>query len=563
MKKVATRGLRAAGLMLIALAVAHCGDSDVRVRTGGGVQPAPGTFAGQLAGGGTIIIDVGSIRAIDIEDCDGDDFSDTYSPGLPIGSDGTFTANVDDEVVVSGQFVTNNEVQGNITGACNDTFTATRVGGPTPTRTPTPVDGATPTPTVTEGDGEPTPTMTPVVEGSPCPVAVEVLGNAGSSPALDSGWTGLAHNSTVVSDGKLTATVECAAAMRPCGTCNVSGPIANRNADQGDINNQRCAGATWMKCTSDDDCSGTTGPCAFFFGSPLPLTAGGVSTCVTNQVSGPLSGTANVESGAFESAIMLTSRVFTGDLAEPCPRCIGDATRNDGILGGTCNAGPRAGMPCDINGSSPVPAFGDTSLDCPPTSGAQVAALPIALNGGSGTQTRAISGANPNCRAFGFTSLRCLCDACANDATRPCSTDADCPGSTCGGGGQATAPNQCDDAVCSPKAGSPRRGECAAGPNDQNCRLETFRGCLGNADCPATGDQCDPKPRSCFLANGMPGDSVVAQGQPDPPVNGISNPVFATLFCIAPTSASAVNGAAGLPGLGRLELQLRTQEILP
>ena len=50
------------------------------------------------------------------------------------------------------------------------------------------------------------------------------------------------------------------------------------------------------------------------------------------------------------------------------------------------------------------------------------------------------------------------------------------------------------------------------------------------------------------------GDTVTATGNADPPVNHESDPTLAALFCIGPTSSSAVNGAAGLPGLGRLEL---------
>jgi len=48
---------------------------------------------------------------------------------------------------------------------------------------------------------------------------------------------------------------------------------------------------------------------------------------------------------------------------------------------------------------------------------------------------------------------------------------------------------------------------------------------------------------------------VNATGHVDVPVSHQSNPTLASLFCIGPTSAGSVNAAAGLPGLGRLELQ--------
>ena len=38
-------------------------------------------------------------------------------------------------------------------------------------------------------------------------------------------------------------------------------------------------------------------------------------------------------------------------------------------------------------------------------------------------------------------------------------------------------------------------------------------------------------------------------------IDDASNPTLASLFCIGPTTSGSVNAAAGLPGLGRLELQ--------
>jgi len=48
--------------------------------------------------------------------------------------------------------------------------------------------------------------------------------------------------------------------------------------------------------------------------------------------------------------------------------------------------------------------------------------------------------------------------------------------------------------------------------------------------------------------------AVNATGTADPPVNHNSNPRLASLFCVNPTNSSSVNQAAGLPGLGRLQL---------
>ena len=38
-------------------------------------------------------------------------------------------------------------------------------------------------------------------------------------------------------------------------------------------------------------------------------------------------------------------------------------------------------------------------------------------------------------------------------------------------------------------------------------------------------------------------------------INHYSHTMFGSVFCVAPTGASAVNAAAGLPGAGRLELE--------
>jgi len=37
-------------------------------------------------------------------------------------------------------------------------------------------------------------------------------------------------------------------------------------------------------------------------------------------------------------------------------------------------------------------------------------------------------------------------------------------------------------------------------------------------------------------------------------IDDVSNPTLASLFCIGPTTSGSVNSAAGLPGLGRLQL---------
>jgi hypothetical protein len=41
----------------------------------------------------------------------------------------------------------------------------------------------------------------------------------------------------------------------------------------------------------------------------------------------------------------------------------------------------------------------------------------------------------------------------------------------------------------------------------------------------------------------------------DPPINDVSHPTLASVFCVGPTGAGAVNNVAGLPGPGRVTLR--------
>jgi hypothetical protein len=285
----------------------------------------------------------------------------------------------------------------------------------------------------------------------------------------------------------------------------------------------------------------------------------------------------------------ILSSVYSGPTADaPCPKCVGDGPTNDGIRGGTCDSGDNAGQTCDVNGQSPNIHFGKTSLDCPPLSGGLIAALPIDLTNTTGTKSKTLTAAQPNCRGAGFTHLKCFCDTCnnnnqetcedngdcpdppgpigpicggprcisgANDGA-PCTANSECPGSSCNAPGEPTLPNGCADANCDTSLGG-NEYECSAGPFDQFCEpTAQFKSCTVDADCAAfPGNTCTGgKNRPCFPDNGVVGNQVDATGQPDPPVGHQSDPTLASSFCIGPTSSGAVNGVAGIPGLGRLEL---------
>jgi len=488
------------------------------------------------------------------------------------------------EPTPTGTPVASGEPTATATAAAGATPTETAAAGATPTETAAATAEPTPVPTDTTG---PVPTSTP--SGGACATEITFLAN-GQAADLDTGWTGQSHDSKVISDGLITATLSnCANASEPCGICSVNGPIPNAGGTTvtNPSNNRRCTGDTAVACSSDGDCTGL-GTCQFFFGAPLPLSSGGVSVCVVNQVNGALTGTVDTVSGDSSNSAKLISHIFTGPTTDqPCPTC------GTGAFGttGTCSGGTHPGAACTVNGTSAL--FGATSYDCPPLVGANVANLSIPLNLTTGLQTRTLGADNPNCTAVGFTTAKCFCDTCASQAAEACNTNADCaagvvcgglrckgganvglacttvadcPGSACGRQGLSTAPNQCDDATCSPNPSdtdSVNEGVCNAGPFEQFCAIQTFRGCATNTDCTATGDTCTfGKLRECFTDNGVSGNAVQVQGSPDPFVGGVSNGTLGTFFCVGPTTAPAVNSVAGLPGLGRLTLP-GTATLLP
>jgi len=399
--------------------------------------------------------------------------------------------------------------------------TATPVLTATPTATPTPIPTVTQTPPpncgngmIEAGEGEscdPPGSSTCANSGNglevcsatctcPCPSRVDFEGNATDAVTeLDAGWTGIAHDSKIVSEGKVTVQITgCENLSKPCGVCTFTGPIENPAPDAGDINNLRCRGDSSIKCDTpgtDPLCTGLGNACVFNFGGPLPLSSGGVSTCVTNEIVGSITGTANVESGESASNLSLISRVHTGILtAKPCPKCTDTGGLNDGMNGGTCTDGPRAGQVCDANAESPIPAFGRTSLDCPPEPGSNIANLPIALNNSTNTETRTLSANSPSCTANGFQGLKCFCDTCNDDAAAPCSSNADCaPGRVCGGlrclvdagvnvGAACSSEGTNTDAQC----GQVTAGICDVGVTDK---------CIGGAhvglDCFSDSDCAD------------------------------------------------------------------------
>jgi len=434
------------------------------------------------------------------------------------------------------------------------------------------------------------------LQSVPSPQLLHLDGTTGPLD-LDLGSSGFAHNQPPPWIGRLTlAMTDCAGDGNPTfGECTLSGPVHDNDPTH------RCADQPWVECQTDASClaAGAAGPCRFFLGPPQPTTGLGNPFgfaglgCVVTEFSGPVTGTIDVEAGNLEASMPVLLRIHRHvglELGDPCPRCIAS----------TCDAGPRQGMACTVHGTSTV--FADqVSLDCPPDPD-KLLDLPLRLTLPLATrvQQATLTTASPLCTAAGFTNQRCFCDTCATAAAEPCFTDADCPGGasgSCGGlrcstggsvgatcmmGGSVTDP-ACNahctgagvpDACCTgagtgffcsactirgePTAPNPcRSGMCTAGvcaePSDGHCGpTETFRFCLAHSDCPFAGDTCSSVDRPCFDGSGDVGQSVVATGTADPPINSVLNPVLAGLFCVPPTINAGLNTIRGTPGLGRV-----------
>jgi hypothetical protein len=253
------------------------------------------------------------------------------------------------------------------------------------------------------------------------------------------------------------------------------------------------------------------GEAGALFGAPVPLAAGGVPVCVVNTLREPLAGTVEAARGCGELRLRLTARVHMApELPHPCPLCAGDPTPNDGRKDGRCEAGGKPGAACDAHGTSAI--FGATSHDCPPT-GTQVGALAVDLDPLTTGAARAAAGTRCKRASFGAD---CFC------AAQP-------------------QPNDCEGGRCAASE------TCEGGPFDGTCAKQPFRGCgVGSDDvCGPAGGACEFRPRGCF------GSAIAAAGACDP-----RRPVYTAVFCVAATSASALNNAAGLPGPARLRLEL-------
>jgi hypothetical protein len=93
-----------------------------------------------------------------------------------------------------------------------------------------------------------------------------------------------------------------------------------------------------------------------FFGSPLPISNGALSTCVVNTFTADASGTVTAGAGSFTGTIPLQSTVtVTSNDTQPCPLCVAgfcDATAANS--GAACVVGATTGQSHDCVASGPA-----------------------------------------------------------------------------------------------------------------------------------------------------------------------------------------------------------------
>jgi hypothetical protein len=428
-----------------------------------------------------------------------------------------------------------------------------------------------------------------------CPTAVRF--EPGTGVTLDAGFSGFTHDEPIFGTA-LDLALSCGPSTPPCGTCTILGVVANPAGIR-----LRCGNDTSIACsvaTEVSDC-GAVGRCRHYVSPPQSLAVGGFATCHTTELAGPIGGSVNVETGAFAATVPLEASLQEGVIPVPddggpiqgCARCNGDPTPNDEVRGGTCDTGPRAGLACDVHGTSPFSDFGSTSFDCPPDPSEPIVHLHLGTLPFSTTpQTFTLTAASPRCTGGSVPGgTPCFCATCNNAESDPCSADADCPpsggnpgvcngrrcvggsndGSPCaqasacpGGGfctrpGEPTRPNACVDDTTTPSmegciaSGGNDDGFCEFGPIEAYCSNHTNRGCLDDDDCDGVSGSCTVVTRRCWADNGVTGATISVDATATAPVGGIADPTdLGALACMRPTADAFTDIVWGLPGLARM-----------
>ena len=198
----------------------------------------------------------------------------------------------------------------------------------------------------------------------------------------------------------------------------------------------------------------------------------------------------------FTEAALFSDIYLTGDLLsnipgiQPCPVC----------LNGTCNGGPRNGLPCTPADSASLGTAYPTSHDCPPPPSLFIGSLGIPFSLSTGTQTK--TSVDLPAQQFVF------CGFCANSVAFqnppvPCTSDTN----------------------CSAASGFPTCRQRTAGAFGQTARTIT--------------------------ETGAPAGVCIADG-------AAHNATEVSVFCIPPSFNATADAAGDLPGPGAVALPGQT-----
>lgn len=336
-----------------------------------------------------------------------------------------------------------------------------------------------------------------------CPVAVDFEITASAS-SFDRGWTGLGHGG--VRDSGAQYRLELFDCDEECRRCRLRGPIEGPAPSS----QKRCFNDMRQRCSKDADCSTYGGPAEYqvcrFSNTLVSFSSSGQPTCVTgvHEPDGEgyaIRGTFDTVTGA--TAITRANGSLGAAVGTFCQDCVGDATPNDGVKDGACEA---SGEACDVHFlSGGATSDFAVSYDCmlpnpaqPGELGFYAVVLPDNRSDVASTPRQLELGQeSPNCGAAGHEGEKCHCGVCESTMIG-CQSDADCPpGVTCGAFGNATKPDDCAD-TCSYDA-TAQRHTCTNGngmtvgcfpsaspvpiPGSNENRGDFYALVLGNAAC--------------------------------------------------------------------------------
>jgi hypothetical protein len=443
---------------------------------------------------------------------------------------------------------------------------------------------------------------------------------------MDYGWKGPAHDRPWPDDAsfRLAITKRCGGTGAVCTNDGECGPESCQPTCSGAPGadeiceytsaalSKRCITDMSRVCTSDAGCAGV--PCVTFLGVPVPVVSSGVPFCVAAYLVDDATGTVDMADGDASLELTTRWRIHLGiNLATPCPRCSASGVEQPGAAG-VCDGGPANGNACTVDAVSAD--FGALSYDCPPANNANISGPGLyrafgRADTGSHSATATLpcaspfdqfhpgTGGNPICLddftacasnddcATAPCGLYCHCGFCDEgfglDPDRPCMSDADCDGGTCGvapadGELSQAQPNKCDSLVC----GEVRPEQCCTS-DDPGCSMPTApigvcngeaAGCVTNDECLASGrgNECVLSPRKCFEStidhsgaatastNRCTGQTpaVACETNADCEAGACEGVCpaarFQLLTCASGASSAAYNSAVGLPGPLRLDV---------